>query len=496
MQIELERGPGSGTLPVYRQIAERLRREIEAGRLREGEQLPPIRELARRLGVNRDTVALAYDALASEGAVESTVGRGTFVRPGAAPVSEPPPALELSPLVERMLDLERARPRYGAAQRSVALHALVPDPALYPVDEFRRAIGRVLARDGAELLLYGGPQGHEGLREALAGRLRAQGIAFDPEEIVLSHGASEGIALALRLFTQPGDAVAVEEPTYANVLAALAGLGLTPVPVPMREEGLDLAALERVLARPEVKLLYTIPTFHNPMGISTSLAHRRKLLRAARHFGKPVVEDAYEMDLRFAGRPVPTLAALDEAGLVVQLFSFSKSLFPGARVGSIAARGRAVAGLLALKAATDLGGSLVLQAALAELVRCGAYDRHLGRLRRRLRARAEAAQAALEREMPEGVRYTRPEGGYQIWVELPAGIDTRDVFTDAVRAGVIFAPGHQFQHGGGPSSGLRLTLARADEAEIDRGIASLGAVVRERLAESGRGTAQRASVAL
>jgi 2-aminoadipate transaminase len=493
MKIVLDRDGASPAGPFYRQIADQLRGAIAAGRLGEGERLPPIRELAQRLGVNRDTVALAYESLAQEGFAEAGVGRGTFARrPPGAPALEPV-APSLSPLVERLLEFERARPRHGAASDTVALHALVPDPALYPVDAFRRALGRVLARDGAELLLYGGPHGHAGLREVLAERLAAQGVAVSAAEIVLCHGASEGIGLALRLFARPGDRVAVEEPTYTNVLAALLALGLEPVAVPMGADGPDLGVLEGVLSRPEVRALYTIPTFHNPMGVSTSTDHRRRLLAIARQCRKPVVEDAYEMDLRFAGRPVPTLAALDTSGLVVQLFSFSKSLFPGARVGALAARGRAVEGLLALKTAADLGGSLLLQAALAELVREGAYDRHLARVRRALRVRMEAAQEALACEMPEGVHWTRPQGGYQVWIELPEGLDSRDLFTDAARAGVLFAPGHQFHVDGRPSRGLRITLAQAGEEEIRRGIARLAGVVRARMAEREGGAGRLAS---
>jgi GntR family transcriptional regulator/MocR family aminotransferase len=493
MEFSLERRPDTDRAPVYQRIAGHFRAEIEQGRLGAGDRLPTIRALARGLGVNRETVALAYESLAREGWIESTVGRGTFVRRRSAAAALPAFEPALSPLVERLLDFERARPRYGAARDTIAMHALVPDPSHYPVEGFRRALARAFAREGAELLVYGGPQGHAGLRAIVAERLRGEGIAVDAAEIVLSHGASEGIALALRLFARPGDAVAVEEPTYTNVLAALVAHGLEPVPVPMGHDGLDLAALERVLARPEVKLLYTIPTFHNPMGVTTSLAHRRALLATAARASKPVVEDAYQMDLRFAGKPVPTLAGLDERGLVVQLFSFSKSLFPGVRVGALAARGRAVEGLLALKAAADLGGSPVLQAALAEFVREGGYDRHLARVRRRLRGCMAAAQESLAREMPEGVRWTDPQGGYQIWVELPAGLDTRDLFADAARAGVLFAPGHQFHHDGRGSSGLRLTLARVDETQVREGVARLASVARARLAERGAGAPALAS---
>lgn len=484
VQIPIERSSdGDGRVPpVYQQIAAWFRAEIEAGRLGAGDRLPTIRALARGLGVNRDTVALAYDALAREGWLESSVGRGTFVRrPAAAPA---PIAFEpvLSPIVERLLEFERARVRYAAPAGTVPLHSLVPDPEHYPFDEFRRAVARVLARDGSEVLRYGLPQGHPGLRAALAARLRdAHDVAVSPDEIVITQGASEGISLALRTFATPGDVVAVEEPTYHNVLAAMAALGLRAAPVPMRDGAPDLAVLERVLERPEVKLFYTMPTFHNPLGTTTSLAHRRALLALSARVGKPVVEDAYEMDLRFAGQPVPSLAALDEHGLVVQLFSFSKSLFPGARVGSVVARGRLVEALLALKNASDLGGALLLQAALAELVASGGYERHLARVRRTLRARRDALLDVLAREMPDGVRWTEPEGGLQLWLELPEFVDTAELLADAVRGGVLFAPGFQFRSDLRPSSGMRLSIAFAGEEEIRRGVAVLGRAVRARL---------------
>jgi DNA-binding transcriptional MocR family regulator len=258
----------------------------------------------------------------------------------------------------------------------------------------------------------------------------------------------------------------------------------------MRADGLDLDALERTLSRPEVKVLYTIPTFHNPHGTSTELDHREALLAIAARHGKPVIEDAYEMDLRFAGRPVPALAGLDESGLVVQLLSFSKSLFPGVRSGALVARGRLVDALLVLRHAADLGGALPLQAALADFLRSGAYDRHLVTLRRELRLRRDAALDALARSMPEGTRWTTPEGGYQMWVELPEPLDTRDLFADAQRKGVLFAPGFQFHPDGRASSALRLSLASADAELIEQGISRLGALASDRLAAGAGGGAR------
>jgi len=472
---------------VYRQIADSIRDQVARGALGPGDRLPAIRDLARQLGVNRDTVALAYEQLASSGIVEASVGRGTFVAQPAADLADTAPLVPtLSPLTERLLAFERARPRFGSATDAVPMHSLVPDASLFPADEFRRVLNRVLQDQGPELLLYGGPQGHPGLRSVLSERFRRDGIDVDADGIVLCHGASQGISLTLRLFAEPGDVIAIEEPTYNNVLAATLALGIRTAPIPMRDGALDLTVLEHTLARPEVKALYTIPSFHNPLGTTTTVSHRRALLQIASKFHKPVIEDGYEADLRLAGRAVPPLAALDTTGGVCHLFSFSKSLFPGARIGAITAHGALVGALAALKAATDLSDALPLQAALAEFVTDGGYDRHLGRVRRVLLERRDALLAALESEMPEGTRWTRPDGGLQMWVELPPGFDTSDLLPDAVGAGVLFSPGAQFYPDGRPSSGLRLTYAMADSHAIRAGVRALANVVKARLAEAPR----------
>jgi len=380
--------------------------------------------------------------------------------------------------VEALIALENTRPRYATGDDVIALHKLIPDARFYPTAAFRRCMEAAMTEDGPELFSYASPEGHPRLRRAMVERLRRQGLELGPDELVLCHGASQGISLALRLFGAPGDAVAVEVPTYANVLSACAGLGLGLISVEMDEDGPDPDSLARALARPEVKAFYTIPSFHNPLGTTSSLARRRLVLEIARDHGVPVIEDGFEMDLRFRGDEVPSLAALDDEGLVVLLFSFSKSLFPGIRVGSISARGRALEGLVALKHATDLSDALPIQAALARFVESGDYDRHLERMRSVLLSRHEAMDAALSREMPEGTTWTRPEGGYQRWLELPFEVDTRDLLPDAARAGVLFSPGTLFLPDGRPSRAMRLTVACADEDEIRRGVAALGDVVR------------------
>jgi len=468
---------GQSDLPVYQQIAAQLREQIENGEVAEGMRLPTIRSLANRLGVNRDTVSLAYESLASLGLVESTVGRGTFVRGVAAKRGDgETAAIALGAQVEQLMHFDAGRPRYPAVASAVSMNSLIPDPSLYPIADFRRCLDQVLDGGGPELFLYGDSQGHAGLRETIAARLCQAGLATSAEALVLCHGASQGLALAIRLFAGQGETIAVESPTYHNMLGTLVGLGVRAAAVPMAQSGPDLEILDQLLARADIKAFYTIPTFHNPMGITTSVSHRRQLLAIAARHGKPVIEDAFEMDLRLRGRHVPSLAALDDTGLVVHLSSFSKSLFPGVRTGAIAARGRAVEGLVALKHASDLSDSLPLQAALDAFVRAGLYDRHLARLKPVLRSRLDALLEALHQAMPQGTRFTRPEGGYQVWVELPFEVDTRDLLSDAAREGILFAPGSHFLPDRGPSRALRLTIAQSEAGQIKPAVEALGRV--------------------
>jgi len=495
---------------VYQQIAGQIEALISGSELAAGDRLPAIRTLATRLGLHRDTIALAYERLASAGWTQARVGAGTFVSPSRSRAGRGTASaflssdggdrtseieLALAPQVEQLIALDNTRPRYATGADVVALHRLIPDPRFYPVEEFRDCIDAAIREEGPELFSYASPEGDPRLRRAMAERFRAEGINRSADELVLCHGASQGISLALRLFAEPGDQIAVEVPTYANVLSAFAGLGLSPAAVSMDDDGADPEALDRVLAKPEVKAFYTIPSFHNPLGTSMPLERRHQILEIAKRHGVPVIEDAFELDLRFQGDQLPPLAALDESDLVVLLFSFSKSLFPGVRVGSLSAHGRALEGLIALKHATDLSDALPLQAGLARFVESGAYDRHLVRMRRLLRSRHVAMNEALESEMPSGTTWTRPDGGYQLWVELPFEVDTRDLLADAARGGVLFSPGSSFMPDGRPSRGMRLTVACADEDEIRRGVAALGEVIRSRQALSS-GAGQRAGMHL
>jgi GntR family transcriptional regulator/MocR family aminotransferase len=508
MIIPLER---RGPRPVFRQIVDYVRRAIEAGRLPPGTKLQPIRLLARELGVNRETVAGAYRELEALGLTESTVGRGTFILararpadPAPAPAAPPAevPARPFLPMLSRVAEATMESTAtllgidYEADPKAVRCERMVPDHSLYPIDDFRRALNAVLRRNGRPLLDYGDPRGHETLRRVVVERLTASGIETDPDEVVVTTGSTQALALVARIFCDPGDAVVVEEPTYAGAFPTLVALGLRPVAVGFGPGGLDLDALDALLARRGARLVYTMPTFHNPTGVTTTLEHRRRLLEITARHGTAVLEDDFERDMRIHGRPLPPLKALDRTGHVVHVGTFSKALFPGVRVGWIAGGRRVAEAAVALKRATDLTSSVLLHAALARFCRSGDYVRHLKRVGREIARRLERATSALAQHLPAGSTFTRPEGGFHLWVTLPEAIDTRALLPAAKRAGVVYTPGAAFYADGRRSSALRLSVAQAPPEELARGIRALGAAARAALPKRGARDRERAVAAV
>ncbi len=484
--------------PVSAQIVAYLRRAVEAGRLAPGAKLEPIRVLAKELGLNRETVATAYRELEHLGLTESTVGRGTFVRDraptpngvasGASPSEHP-----FEPVFARASEAARAtaaaRVDYAAPDGAVHFERLIPDASLFPHEEFRRTLQRALAKGGAGLYDYGDPRGDSNLRRALVARMAQAGIEADADDVLITAGATQGFAIATRIFCDAGDAAVVESPTYPWSFGTLAAMGVRSVPVPLGADGMDLDRLDTTLGRGGARLVYTMPSFHNPTGISTSLAHRRRLLEIAGKHGVPVLEDDFEKDLRVRGRGAPPLRALDRRGLVLYMGTFSKTLFPAARVGWLILPPSVGRSALLAKRSLDLTSSPLIQAGLALFLKEGRYERHLRRVVKELARRLDAAERALALALPEGASVAPVEGGFLLWVALPAPIDTAALLPEAKRAGVVYAPGELFHPDGRGSACLRISVAHTPVPELERGIRVLGEVARAALPR-GRGKAR------
>jgi DNA-binding transcriptional MocR family regulator len=478
MALELPQLRRDTKEPIVQQILAHYRAAIRAGRLRPGDRLPPIRVVAAHAGVTRTTVQEGYRRLAEAGLVEGTVGRGTVVTgPGAAAASSVFSA-GADAAWRYLRQLQPTAPPEVSEAPVASFADLFPDPELFPVDAFRASMERMLRARGGELLVYGGqPMGDEELRRIVGSRTLPGEPPCTSDEILITSGAQQGLDLVLRAFTAPGDAVAVPVPSYHQLFGLLKSHGLDLVPVPSGAHGIDIAELERALSQPRVRLLYVIANFHNPTGRTLDRAQRARLVEAVQRTRVPVLEDDSERELRFAGQPLPPLRVADPRGLTVTVQTLSKGLFPGVRLGWVQGSTEVLGRIAALKRFCDLETSPLLQAALADFIAQGAMDRYLRALRSALRERHATAQRALAEFLPEGCAWSRPEGGFALWVETP--VDGERVAALAAARGVLVTPGRIFDPLQRPGNALRLSLSRVSPPQVRDGIRILGACIAE-----------------
>jgi len=341
----------------------------------------------------------------------------------------------------------------------------VPAPELLPVAELADCAKTAIERDGAAALLYGHTLGYQPLREWLGER---HGV--DPARVVVTNGSLQAFHFVLSAFEGAGRVI-VERPTYDRPRKILKGFD----EVSLDDDGLDVAELERLLESTErPAFLYTIPTFQNPAGVTLSEERRRRLAELAGARSLRILEDDPYGLVRFEGEPLPTLFELEGGRNVMYSSSFSKTIAPGLRVGYVIVREEIAAGLEDLVASTYITPALVTQATVLEFLRRGLLEPNLERVRPLLRERRDAMLEALERELGERARWSRPEGGYFLWLELPEGADATELLGRATAAGVTFVPGPDF--GGEPGS-ARLAFSFASPAEIDEGVSRLGELV-------------------
>lgn len=358
----------------------------------------------------------------------------------------------------------------------------IPDPALFPQAEIAEASRRILAEDGAAALQYAESEGYPPLRDLIAGRLAAEGVACTRDNILITSGAQQGLDFLARLFLSPGDEVLVARPTYLGALQAFNGQG--PVYGPLPGPGSNRAAgAASGAARP--RFGYVVADFDNPTGECLPLAERRALVENAAAMGLPLIEDAAYRPLRYDGEDLPSLLALDAAraggidhGLVIQCGTFSKTIAPALRIGWVVAPRPVIERLVVLKQGSDLHASTINQMIACEVSRRLGGD-HLERIRSTYRARRDAMLAALAAHFPAGARWTRPQGGMFVWVTLPADVDTEELLRRALEADVAFVPGRSFHADDSGRNTLRLSFSLNNEAVIAEGIRRLGQVVRD-----------------
>ena len=374
----------------------------------------------------------------------------------------------------------------GAPPGVLSMTGGFPNAATFPTGELDEIAARLVRDDAAVALQFTPCAGITSVREYLADRQeQVQGRRPEPAELIVTSGGMECIALTCQALIDPGDTIAVEGPTYLGALMAFGGAEAGVVAIPMDDDGLRVDALaERLAAGLRPKFLYTIPEYQNPTGRTLPLDRRRALVELCRRHGVLILEDVAYRELAFDGASLPSLWSLGP-DIVLQAGTFSKSFFPGVRLGWAAGPPPVVAELAAAKQNTDQCAGGLGQRMVEEYGRAGGFERHLPAARALYASHWAALSAALTRHMPEDAGWTEPTGGFLTWLTLPEGLDVLAMRPAALDAGVAYVPGPPFHVGGGGRNTLRLSFSHLTDAELDVAVERLAGVVRGALEEAG-----------
>ena len=357
-----------------------------------------------------------------------------------------------------------------------------PDPATWPTEVLAEIAARLIREDAGVALQYAATEGVASVRDYVSGRLAAkEGHAPGPGELMITSGGIDCMELVAKSYLDPGDVVVVESPTYLGGIMAFRGYEADVRGVPMDDDGLRVDVLADLLAgglRP--KILYTIPDYQNPSGLSLSAARRAELVALARQYGFLILEDVAYRELGFAGKPAPSLWSMAQ-DMVLQAGTFSKIFSPGFRMGWAAGPAEIVARLGVAKQNSDQCAGALGQRMMEEYGRSGEMDRQIVRSRALYARRAELTTRALAEHMPDGTTWTTPHGGFYVWVTVPEGVDTVALSAAASARKVAYVPGRPFYPDGEGANQIRLCYSRAADDMIDEGIRRIGEVLRTAL---------------
>ena len=358
-----------------------------------------------------------------------------------------------------------------------------PDRSLFPTQQLNQAFKNSFNSGDTELLQYASTQGYLPLREKIAARLRATGIPTRADNIMMTQGAQQGLDLVARLMLDSGDGLVVEAPTYLGALAAFNAYQPTYYEIPMQDDGMDINALQRVLMSHKVKFIYTVPDFQNPTGVVMSVAKRKALIRLANQYDVMILEDNPYRDLRYDGKPLPTIKSFDTQGRVVYLGSFSKILSPSLRMGWLVAAPDLLQELLALKGGSDLESSNLTMHGIDAYMAENDLDAHITEIQNRYREKKNAMVAAMNRYLPDEAHFTNPDGGFFLWLTMPAGFDMGAFMKQHLlpESNISYVPSANLYATSAQVNGARLNFTGPTLEQIDTGIKALGDALKTAL---------------
>jgi len=471
------------TTPLYRQLANHYLDAIRSGTLKTGERLPSIRLMMEKHAVSLSTAVQVCRELEDHGVLEARPRSGNYIRqpdtsPGPTPITRPP-ALESGVYVgihEKVSSVLKASQR---ATVKVNFASAYCAPQLYPLKTLQDNMIKALRHDAYLLGVTGKTCGNSPLRNVLARRALTMKANLTAEQIVITHGASEAINLALRAVTRPGDIVAVESPTFHGLLQILESLNLRVLEVPASvHAGINLTALEQLLQGTErIKALIVMPNLHNPLGSIMPDANKARLVQVCAEHDIVLIEDDSYSDLVDSEQPLSILKHWDRTDNVIYCASLNKTLAPGLRLGWISA-GKWHDRVEMLKHTQTRGCEVLSQLAVSAFMKTPSYERYLRRLRNTLAQQRQQMSAAISRYFPEGTGVTHPQGGTLLWVQLPARHSSMALFHDALQAGIQISPGDIFSNTRCFDHFVRMGCGTPYSTRIDEALQTLGRLLK------------------
>lgn len=463
----------------YERIADDIARLIDCGTFRPGDGIPALRELSRQRGVSITTVLQAYHLLEARGLIEARDRSGFYVctaQPSALPepeISAPGPDPTEVSVRELVTEVSLADTRHPDLVQLGAAH---PNARLAATKALNRTLTSVARRMGYRTGMYDYVPGCEALRVQIARRALSSGCRLSPDEVVITTGCTESVSLCLRAVCNTGDTVAIESPTGFDALLSLDVLGLKALEIPTHpRDGISLDALRFALEHHRVSACLVVSNYNNPLGSCMPDDNKRALVELLAAHGTPLIENDIFGEIHFQDRRPSVAKAYDDKGLVMLCSSFSKSLCPGYRVGWVVP-GRFMASIRWLKYTTSLASPTLSEYAIAEFLAGGGYDPYIRHIRRIYERHVGALSQAVRRFFLPECRLTRPGGGFVLWVQLPARVDSLRLYRQALGAGIAITPGYLFSPTNQYRNFVRLNAANWSD-ETEKAIQHLGGMI-------------------
>jgi DNA-binding transcriptional MocR family regulator len=468
---------------LYLQVADGIEKMIGEEVLKIGDKLPSVRVLSEEYGISMGTAFQAYYHLEGKGLIEARPKSGYYVRfnfrrfRDLPEMSDPEPVASEVSLEEMISTVYRNMSRDDLLNFSVS----VPPLSLLPAAKLNKALVHAMRSSKGHGINYEHIQGNRDLRKQLAKLFFNWGGKFSEDDIVVTAGCMEALALCVKTVTRPGDTVAIESPTYFGIFRMIESLGLKALEIPTDPvTGVDVRQLAKYIRKMPVKACIFVPNFNNPLGSCMPDEKKKELVDLITRHRIPLIEDDIYGEMYFGKHHPKTCKTYDREGWVLQCGSLSKSLAPGYRVGW-AIPGRFTEQLVRLKMITNVTGTTITQLAMAHFLSIGRYEYHLKKLRKALHTQCLRYIQGIVEYFPEDTRMSRPQGGFVLWIELNSRINAYDLYQEAVKHHISIAPGQIFSARGQFSHCLRISYARPWDDEVERGIRVLGNLVKKML---------------